>query len=191
MAEEQTTETTQTEETKSGQVIFNSQEDFDAVITRRIAKEREKFSDYDDVKSELEKVRQAEKERVEKELTDSEKLKKELEEKESQIADLSVHKDWHEEWERRETEKIEKAMDEFSDDDKDLVNALPLDRRMIMIEKLSSKDTSIASPQTGKSYFNGQPVPTPKEAMEIRTKFGADSLEYRQAAELIRKSKGN
>jgi len=40
MAEEQKPETTETEQTKSGQVVFNSQEDFDAVISRRLAKEK-------------------------------------------------------------------------------------------------------------------------------------------------------
>ena len=189
MAEEQNTETTQTEEIKSGKVVFNSQEDFDAVISRRIAKEREKFKDYEDLKSELDKVRQEKKEREEKELTESEKLKQQLEEKESKIAELTLHKDWHDNWERQETEKIEKAMEGLAEEDIELVNSVPLEKRMKMIEKLKVPD-SRPGPQTGKIYIDNKPVPTPEEAMKIRTEYGPNSLEYRRASELIRKSKG-
>lgn len=190
MAEEQKTETTQTEETKPGKVVFNSQEDFDAVISRRLSKEREKYSDYDDIKSELEKVRQEKKEREEKEMTESEKLKKQLEEKDSQIADLSVYKDWRDEWERRETAKIDEAMKEFSDEDKDLINELPLDKRMVMVDKLRSKSASKTPPDTGKNFIDGKPVPTAEELMKIRVEHGPSSLTYRQAAALYNKAKG-
>ena len=186
MAEEQKTATTQTEETKSGKVVFESQEDFDAVISRRLTKEREKFSDYNDVKSNLETLLQEKKEREEAELTEAEKLKKQLEAKDGEIANLIIFKDKHEEWELREKEKIEQAMTDLQDDDKDLINALPLDKRIAMINKLKPSDEHKPVPPTEKSFkFQNEKVPTPDEYMKIRMEYGPSSIEARKARELI------
>ena len=51
-------------------------------------------------------------------------------------------------------------------------------------------EVSKITPDTGKRYFDGKPVPTPQEAMKIRAERGPNSPEYLQAAELIRKSQG-
>jgi len=186
MAEEQKTETTQTEETKSGKVVFESQEDFNAVITRRLAKEREKFADYEPTKAELEKLRQEKKEREEADLSESEKLKNQIKEKEDLIASLTIYKDKQEEWERRETEKIEQAMQDLSDEDKDLVGSLPLDKRMSMISKLNPSNLEKPNPPTSKSFkIRDDKVPTPQEYMNIRMEYGPGSPEARKARELI------
>jgi len=182
MSEETKTETTQTEETKSGKVVFESQEDFDAVLTRRLAKEREKYKDYDSLKSDLDKLIQEKKERENEELSEVEKLKKQLEEKDNQIADLKIHKDWRDGWERREAEKIDKAMADLSDEDKELVNDLPLEKRMIMVNKLKSED--VKHPQTGK-FVKGERVPTTEEYMGIRAQYGPQSPEAVHARNLI------
>ena len=189
MAEEQKPETPQTEETKSGKVVFESQEDFDAVIMRRLSKEREKFSDYEPTKAELEKLRQEKKEREEAELTESEKLKKQLQEKDDQIANLIIYKDKQEEWERRETEKIEQAMADLSDEDKDLVVSLPLDKRMAMINKLNPSNFEKPKSPTEKPFkFTNEKVPTAQEYLKIREEYGPESIEARRARELIKQN---
>ena len=188
MAEEQKTETPQTEEIKSGKVVFESQADFDAVISRRLSKEREKFSDYDSLKEELEKVRQAQKEREEKEMTESQKLQLRVDELKSQITDLEKHKEWRDNWERQETEKIEKAMEDLSDEDKELVNSLPLDKRMIMVNKLSKPETQPKTTPTNKAFkFDDNHIPTTEEYMKIRTEYGVTSPQAIKARELMQK----
>jgi hypothetical protein len=145
-------ETTETEQKKSGEsqetqeekkpVIFESQEDYNKSLGRRLEQERAKFADYDTVKSELETLRQKEKEREEQELTEQEKLKNQIVEKENEIKKLQEHKLWRDEYEKNEKAKVDSAIEGFSDEDKELVQALPLDKQMTMVNKLNAKTES-------------------------------------------------
>jgi len=114
-------------------------------------------------------------------------LKKQLEEKDGEIQSLKVYKDRQEEWEHREMEKIEKAMENLSDDDKELVTSLPLDKRMIMIGKLSNEEIKPTPPTTKPFKFNNEKVPTEKEYMEMRERLGWQHPETIKARNVMRK----
>jgi hypothetical protein len=163
-----------------------TQEDLDRVVAQRLTREREKYADYDEVKKRAETLEAEEKKRKEAELSENGKLKILLDEKESQILELSKHKKWRDEWNTAQGEKINEAIKDFSEEDKDLVLSLPLEKRMAMVQKLSGAQ-NITGPNTGKMITSSDKVPTDKEYMEMRTKFGFMHPQVVRARTLINK----
>lgn len=178
-ADEQKTETTQTEETKSGKVVFETQEDFDSVIQNRLAKERSKYSDYEQTKAELEKLRQTQKEREEAEMSELQKAQKALEDTQNQVLELEQFRT---KWAAHEEElgnQVEKASADLSEEQKELVSAVPLDKRMALINQLKA-----SAKQAPDGAYNGGSIPRSQNAnelFEVRRKYGVRSVEYKKA----------
>lgn len=60
-----------------------TQTELDDIIAKRLARDREKFSDYDDIKSQLDEFKKAEDEKKKSEMSELERLQSELEAKEA------------------------------------------------------------------------------------------------------------
>ena len=80
-----------------------TQEELDAILGERLARERKKFSDYDDVKAEVERLRKEEQKRAEAEMSEVEKAQAKLqqiqEEKsalENELLDLKLRQAFYE-----------------------------------------------------------------------------------------------
>ena len=169
----------------SGKVVFDSQEDFDAVIERRLAKERKKYEDYDTLQSELVKLREEERKRKEAELGEIDKLKAQIKEKEEAITELNPFK---EKWTAHEDEltlKVDKAIESFSDEDKELILALPLDKRMAMVEKLRPQDKGNVNINKGLKIPG---IMTTQDLMNLRKELGPNDPRYIKA---LRESRGH
>lgn len=149
-----------------------SQEDVDRIIAARLAREREKYADYEKLKEELDKLRQQQKEREEAELSELEKLKKAQEEAQKKIEELNQHYEWRKNWEAREQEAIEKMMEEakFSEKQIELVNALPLEKRRDMIAELKATQTAVGGNVISKQGGRIDGLPTVEEINEMRQK---------------------
>jgi DNA repair exonuclease SbcCD ATPase subunit len=169
-----------TEPKDSGKIVFDTQEDFDAVIQRRVAKVQSKYQDYDTIQAELVKLREAEQKRKEAELTELDKYKKQIEAKDARIAELEPHLEWRKSWEEKEAERAESAMDGLTDKQKDIVRKLPLEERMDAINEF--KPVNTANVNTSKGGRSVDPtVPSHDELMEIKFKYGINSVQYREA----------
>ena len=86
MSEEQTDSTTVTEETNEQFEPIVSQEALDKIIQARIARERAKFADYDELKAKAEKLREFE----ESQKTEAQKAQERLEAAEKRAAELEL-----------------------------------------------------------------------------------------------------
>jgi len=175
-------ETTKTEVTDTLEIQDRSftQAEVDRLISQRLEREKNKYTDYEAIKKEAETLRQKIKEREEAELTELEKIKKQHEEV---LAELDKHKsntEWRMEWETKESEAIEKEMEELDDDQKDIINSLPLEKRRTAIQKFKAASHNPAPDNTkGKGKIDG--IPTLDEVTALRQRFGAHSGEYRAA----------
>ena len=94
------------------------------------------------------------------------------------IAALTKDKKWREDWEKTETEKIDSLMSDLDDEGKEIVNSVPLEKRMALIDKLSGPKNKPA-PNTGKMFIEGKYVPTLEESWKRRTEYGADDPVYK------------
>src|SRR5690606_19117969 len=86
MAEEKTDSTTVTEETNEQFEPIVSQEALDKIIQARIARERAKFADYDELKAKAEKLAEFE----ESQKTEAQKAQERLEAAEKRAAELEL-----------------------------------------------------------------------------------------------------
>ena len=182
MSDETKTEVaTPAAEETGGKVVFDSQEDFNAVIERRIAKERKKYEDYESVQAELQKLREAEEKRKQAELSQVEKIQKELEEKSKTLAELEKDREWRLAWEEKEAARIEVAMDGLTDQQKEIVTELPLERRMDAVNQFKPANNP-ANVNINKGGRSGDPaIPSSDELAEIKAKYGTTSLQYQSA----------
>lgn len=189
MADEQKTDD-RTDDDKSGKVVFDSQEDFDAVIKRRLDKERDKYRDYDTVKSELEDLRQKQKEREDAELSELDKLKKQNEETTGKLTEYEQKlKDYEEAEEKRKAallEKVEDQMKDLDDGQKTLVDQMPLDGKLDLIAQLKSQKKEAGSWGKGSS---GDELSL-EYIQELKEKFGAASPQFREAYGKYRMMRG-
>lgn len=119
-----------------------SQSELNAIIQDRLKRATEKYADYDSLKSQVEQLAADKKKLEEAELSELEKAQskvKELEDKFSVIkAEAEAYKSQVTEWELEQSAAVEDAMKEFSDEDKALVNELPLGKRMKLVEKMKA-----------------------------------------------------
>jgi len=156
-----------------------TQGDIDRMIGERIARERTKYADYDEVKKQAETLAEQLKQREEAELTELEKAKKRAEELER---DLEVHKkdtEWRKTWETTEAERLEKEMEDLDDAQKDIITSLPLEKRALAISQF--KGATPGSPDGSKSTKQELTEQTHDELKELKTKYGTFSAQYREA----------
>ena len=180
----------ETTQTQTEEKTF-TQTQLDAIIKDRVARESKKFEDYDTVKSEMDKLIHEKKEREEAELSETERLKKELEEKNGLLTDYESKVKTFEdkETERRtalET-KVEAAMEELDDTQKALVEKMPLDERLNLIEQLQT--AKVEPGQWPKGTKTATPDMT--HVQEMHDKYGPGSKQFRTAMEDYRNLKAN
>ena len=161
-------DTTPTDETLSGKVTFNTQADFDAVIQNRLAKEKAKYSDYDETKEQLATLKAKQDERDKAEMSELEKANAERDEIKLQNEELtSQNTKYKEQQEARdiaEQEKIEKASESLTDSQKVIINNLPLYNRMDAVNEFTNNAPGGMS-GGGKSIKGN--VLTPAEIMKL------------------------
>jgi len=116
--------------------------------TRRREKEMsEKYSSlenqFSELKSNYEELNNKHKELTQKELSDLDKTKTELDETQKKLEQMQTEyedlKAFKQDRDEREQVKVEKAMESFDDETKELINNLPLYSRLTYIEKLQTK----------------------------------------------------
>ena len=119
-----------------------TQEDVNNIVAKTKKEIMAQFGDYENLKSERQKLLDEKQQREEAELTEVEKLKNKQAEYEKQIADISGERDhlksYKEEMEQKLTEQVEKAMEGLSDEDIAIVNALPLENRLSAVNRLKA-----------------------------------------------------
>ena len=152
-------ETVKTTETQTQEKMV-PQAEVDRIMSQRLAREKEKFSDYEDIKKKAETLEAEKKQREEAELTENEKLKKDLEEAQRKADEIALEKEqlskFKTDWEERETEKVNKAMEDLSEDVKEEINSLPLEKRMFFINQL--KGTKPSNGEWGKKPREGDEI---------------------------------
>ena len=122
-----------------------------------------------------------EKERLDAELSEIDKVKKQHEET---LAQLEIHKkdsEWRTAWELKEAEAIEKDMEELDDDTKELIVSLPLEKRRAAVSKFKASSASPNPDATKWVHLKQFGIPTLPEVTALRDKYGAASKEYRDA----------
>jgi len=159
MADEPKTVEPGTEPVKPEEKTF-TQSQLDAIIKDRLARATKEYSDYEDIKKKAETLEAERKKREEAELTENEKLKKDLEEAQRKADEIALEKEqlskFKTDWEERETEKVNKAMEDLSEDVKGEINSLPLEKRMFFINQL--KGTKPSNGEWGKKPREGDEI---------------------------------
>lgn len=174
----------------SGKVVFDSQEEVDGMVQRRIAQERRKYEeqlrDHETNTAELAKLREAERKRKEEELDEIDKYKSKITEHESEIESLKPYRERWETYEAGLKEKIEHEIESFSDEDRELVLSVPLEKQMSMIHKLKPP-TDVKNINTRKGGSIKSDNLSAQEVYDIRREHGPNSTEYQKA---LREFKG-
>ncbi len=153
-----------------------TQEEIDRIIGQRIGREKEKYADYDSIKQEAETLKVKIKEREEAELSELEKSKQRQEELEKEVEKHKVNTDWRDKWTVDETAKIEKEMEDLTEDQKELIVSLPLDKRTSAIGQF--KASTPGSPDGSKGGPSFKTEITQQRLIEHRMKHG-ENEEYK------------
>jgi hypothetical protein len=176
-----------TETPEGGKVVFDSQADLDAIIERRLAREKAKYADYDQTKETLDKLLQEKKQRDEKDLSEQEKLKSELEGLKAEKEELKAYKVKIEEIEKKTMESVAKKIEELklSEDDINIIKSLPLDMQLSAITRITGED----KPKTGIWGKGKNPTEelTAREVYALRLEHGASSPVYLAALNKLKK----
>lgn len=190
MADEQAQSTEQQQEAK-----VLTQEQVDKIVSERLARERSKYADYDTVKSELEKLASEKKQREEAKkleegkyqelLSEKEKL---IAEREERIAALTEKATKYDSWLISEEERIAASMDDLDDADKDIINSVPLEKRMAAIQRLKAASETRLTPPGGRGNTRTTGTPDFAEVEAIKVKFGANSPQWKKAYQAYRES---
>jgi hypothetical protein len=146
MADEpKTVETTETQT----QEKYVPQSEVDRIISQRLAREQQKYSDYEDIKKKAETLEAEKKQREEAELTAAEKLQKEVEALNKSLKDTQLERDQFKEFktnfEIAEQAKVDEAVKDLSESQRAVIDKLPLTDKMAAINefrqiKLNSGD---------------------------------------------------
>jgi phosphoglycerate-specific signal transduction histidine kinase len=123
-----------------------SQDELDAIINRRFAKYKGIEEELQAIKAEREKLAQQEKERTEKELAEQNKWKELADQRELEIAKLNDElTPFKERWEAHESaikKEIDKLKKDLSDDQKDLLEGLDVEKQMKLIQQFKGSESS-------------------------------------------------
>jgi len=159
-----------------------SQAELDAIIKDRLRRESEKYADYQDVKTQLETLQAKEKERADAELTESDKLKKQVEELNQSLHETIKQKDeavkFKTTWEEQEAQKVEKAAEGLTESQKSIIMELPLSKRMDAVNEFKT-----AKPSPGNWGMKGKEggPSSVDELYKLRQEYGPDSVQYKAA----------
>lgn len=165
--------------------VFN-QDELDRIVSERLNREKAKYADYDDLRKQVETLAAEKKKRDEKEMTELEKTKAALQEKETVLADLQKDREWRKQWEEKEAASIEKDMANLTEGQKAIVIALPLEQRRLAIAEF--QQSVLRGPHAGKGgHIDG--IPTLDELNDIRAKYGSSSQRWKDAYLKYRESK--
>ena len=187
MADEQKTEVTET----STQEKTFTQAEVDRLISQRLEREKSKFTDYDEVKKKAETLEAKIKEREEAEMSELEKIKKQSDDYKKEIEQLSVHKEWRTNWEEQEKESINALMEDFEEDTKEIINALPLEKRRTAIAKFKASSSN-PNPSTEKGIKKKSgDIPTLEEVQALRKEKGVGHPDYRKAYQVYQNARMN
>lgn len=126
-----------------------SQSELNAIIQDRVKRESQKYADYEDVKKQLESLQAKQKEREEAELSEVEKAVAKAKSLESKLAEVNAeaekYKSQVSEWELEQSAAVEEAMKDLTDEQKEIVNELPLSRRMKAVNTFKASKPSPGS----------------------------------------------
>ena len=154
MAEELKTEIP-TSGAADGQVVFQSQQDFDAVISRRLEQDRKKYADYDTVKSDLETLTKEKQEREDSEKSEVEKLTDANTGLQAKVDELNKNIDVYADGEKQRNAvvmlKVDEAVKDLTDEEKDLVNAQSTPDLKLNLAGMFGKKEPPKPPSGGKS----------------------------------------
>jgi len=136
----------------------------------------------------LDALEAKEKERVEAEMSEIEKLQAKIGEYETQFKSAVEERDDYKSKidaiNDRLKEKVEKEVEGLTDDQKSIIDALPLERRLDAISQFKAVDPK--SGNWGKGNITG--AMSYEKVEEIKAKFGPASAEFRQAYEAYKKA---
>jgi len=122
MADEPKTETTVTAE--AGKVVFDTQEQFNDVIEARLARERKKYADYEDLRKKADTLEAEIAKRKEAELTEVEKIKKERDELQLELETIKPYQEKWEGYEKQMDEKIEKEAEGIDETQRTILDSI-------------------------------------------------------------------
>ena len=150
-------ETVKTTETQTQEKMV-PQAEVDRIISQRLAREKEKFSDYEVIKEERERLLAEKKEREQAELTAAEKLQKEVDDLNSNLKAIQEERDQYREFktnfEIAEQTKIDEAIKDLTESQKAVIDKLPLMDKMAAIEEF--KQIKLSGGNWGKKPRDGE-----------------------------------
>jgi len=152
MADEPKTETTPTP-AEGGKVVFDSQEAFNDVIEARLARERKKFADYEDIRKKAETLEAEIAKRKEAELTEIEKIKKERDELQLELESVKPYQEKWEGYEKQMDEKIEKEAEGIDEVQRTILDSIS--DRQRKLDYLSQVKGPKNAPHPGKGVKPG------------------------------------
>jgi len=185
MSDETKTEVTE----PSNQEKMIPQSEVDRIISQRLARDKDKYSDYDDIKSQLETLQAEKKEREEAALSASEKLQKSLDEVNLTLSNVKKERDeakkFKEDFEAELQVKIDIEKEGLSDSQKSIIEGLPLLKQMDAINEF--KNIKLPPGEWGKGGRDKTTASSAKELHEIRKQYGAHSPQYKKALDAYKK----
>lgn len=186
---EQTGNTGQQTDTANGQVF--TQDEVNRIVSERLARERAKFVDYDEVKKTAETLAAEKKQREEKELVEQNKWKELVEQREKELEALKPKAERYDAWQTAEAQRIEKELEGLSDTQKTIVNALPLEQRMAAISEFkASTDTRRPGVPAHKGGKGSNGAPTIEDVEEAAKTYGHGSATWREVYGKYRQAQG-
>ena len=159
-----------------------SQSEVDRIVSQRLAREKERFSDYEELKKKAETLEAKIKEREEAELTELQKLQKERDDLKAQFEttteELGKYKSTVEEIEEQTRAKVAEASEGLTDAQKTIIESLPLNKQLDAISQFKSVKPS--SGDWGKVAHTGDKA-TFEAAQAAAEKYGQHSAQFRKA----------
>ena len=155
-----------------------TQEELDRIVAARVAREKEKLTEYEKLKEEHAKLLEEKKQREEAEMTELERAKKEREELEAKMKQLEEEANqFKTKWQQHEEklkEQIEKELEGLTENQQNIINALPLESRLDAIREF--KQTKPKSGEWGK----GSPGEGVKSLDEINEMKARGDIRWRE-----------
>ena len=169
MADEHSTDTTvNATEHQGGKIVFDSQEDFDAVIERRLARVKKDYSDYNDLKAKVEELEKIKKEKEEADLSELQKTQKELDQLKLDLEATKIIAGRWELHEKKLLDRIEEESKDLQEEDLNILNAITdPDAKLTYINKIKSSEKPAPGVLKGRGHAGEI---TLEDVMEKRNK---------------------